>query len=226
MRNLEIPVGAVFGRLTVIGPAISTAHHRRIPVVCACGELLAPAATGLRRGNNRSCGCLKLEKSIARILLARKPKKYPAGSERSVGVWKQMLDRCSNPQNKFWHRYGGRGIAVSESWLNFDSFYADMGTAPKGYHLDRIDNDGPYCKENCKWVTVADSLKNRSLTLWVTYQGEKLSLKELSVRLGIPYDPIYRRYASMRGNIDMEKLTKPLAKRRKKDAQVATDKCD
>jgi hypothetical protein len=72
-----------------------------------------------------------------------------------------MKTRCLNPKNDKWHRYGGRGITVCDRWLSFDNFLADMGERPKGKTIDRIDNDGNYEKENCKWSTPKEQLQNR-----------------------------------------------------------------
>lgn len=78
-------------------------------------------------------------------------------------IWNHMKDRCSKSALDSWRRYGERGIYVCDEWKNsFKSFYRDMGPRPEGKQIDRINNDGPYCKENCRWVTPAENSRNRS----------------------------------------------------------------
>jgi hypothetical protein len=77
--------------------------------------------------------------------------------------WEAMIYRCSKPNKDTYHRYGGRGINVCERWLQgFQNFLADMGEKPEGYELDRIDNDGDYTPENCRWITHKENCQNRN----------------------------------------------------------------
>jgi hypothetical protein len=85
---------------------------------------------------------------------------------RIYQAWCQMLQRCENAKSPKFRHYGARGITVCESWHEFANFYTDMGDRPDGCSLDRIDNDGPYCKENCRWVgSRAQRLNSRNRSI-------------------------------------------------------------
>jgi hypothetical protein len=76
-------------------------------------------------------------------------------------IWAAMLQRCTNPRNKDWKLYGGRGITVCERWLSFSNFLADMGEKPDGLSVDRINVDGNYEPDNCRWATAHEQAHNK-----------------------------------------------------------------
>lgn len=78
-------------------------------------------------------------------------------------TWSDIIQRCCNPKAIDYSYYGGRGISVSERWRKFENFYADMGEKPEGLSIDRIDNDGNYCLENCKWSTMSEQSLNKRI---------------------------------------------------------------
>lgn len=97
-----------------------------------------------------------------------------------------MRVRCASPSAPSYPYYGGRGIKVCPEWdASFEVFLADMGVKPPGHSLDRIDNDGDYTPENCRWATQSQQNRNTRATRFVTYKGERIALADLADRLGI-----------------------------------------
>lgn len=104
-----------------------------------------------------------------------------------------MRRRILNPRHHAYPEYGGRGIALQESWLEFANFLADMGPRPEGTTLDRIDNDGPYTAENCRWATQSQQLLNRRNTVMLTHAGVTRPLREWADLVGVPYQRLWSR---------------------------------
>ena len=108
--------------------------------------------------------------------------------------WKMMLNRCRNPNGANWDRYGGRGITVCDRWFDFANFIEDMGVRPTPRHtIDRIDSNGPYCKENCRWATRSEQSQNKSNLLMYQFRGETLRAREIARRTGVNYNTFRQR---------------------------------
>lgn len=105
-------------------------------------------------------------------------------------AWQLMHDRCINPKNEAYHRYGGRGIRVCERWNDYALFFADMGERPEGLTLDRIDNDGNYEPSNCRWATRKEQMRNVSYNRRITVQGVTKTLAEWAELSGIKREKI------------------------------------
>ncbi|WP_157509585.1 hypothetical protein [Leifsonia sp. Root4] len=109
-------------------------------------------------------------------------------------VWAEMKQRCANPRKHNYSRYGGRGVRVCARWLDsFAAFEADMGPRPDGFTLDRIDNDGPYSPENCRWASMRDQARNKRSNRRLELDGESLTVADWATRTGVPSAVIRQR---------------------------------
>lgn len=164
MKKLVL-VGEHLGRLLVLTEAKASTGHVHWLCVCDCGTFCvkdgAYMRRDLKRGRVPSCGCWAKEQ---RELNGRK-QKLMHGMSHTPGMystWVSMRTRCNNPNSTHYDRYGGRGIRVCSRWEDFRMFAADMGSTWRpGLSLDRINNDGDYEPENCRWATAKEQAQNR-----------------------------------------------------------------
>lgn len=123
--------------------------------------------------------------------------------------WEAMKRRCYNKNEKSYSNYGGRGIKVCDRWLDFFKFWNDMGNCVKGESLERIDNNGNYCKENCIWIPMALQAKNKRSVILYEFDGKKLCLADWSRLLKIPRATLRARIKEYKWSIE-EALTTPV----------------
>lgn len=109
-------------------------------------------------------------------------------------TWQSMRSRCEKTSDKDFIRYGGRGIKVCTEWANsFEAFYLDMGPRPKNTSIDRRDNNGPYCKDNCYWATATEQTRNRSIAINLTYAGITKPLQVWCDEYSAKYSTVHSR---------------------------------
>lgn len=188
--RIEIEVGQTFGRWTVLGEAPTVNDERRLLCKCACGVERSVALNSLRKGRSHSCGCYKLDELF--IHGASGNGKYRA--HRWYKAWSNMHDRCYNPNYEGYKHYGGRGISVCERWRNDPlRFLHDMGDPPRRMSLDRIDTNGDYSQNNCRWATAKQQCRNKRTNVMVTFRGKRVCLSEAAEMAGLRYSVVWQR---------------------------------
>lgn len=191
--------GKKFNRLTVISFShlIKKGYRYYWNCICDCGNKVIARGDGLHNGDYQSCGCYQKEQ-VAKALrkTATKHGFAPRGHPtREYKTWAQMKNRCSNPKAHNFSLYGGRGIRVCDRWFNsFETFFQDMGFCPSQKHsIERIDTNGDYHPENCKWATAIEQANNTRRNRFLEFQGRKMTIAQWSRETGIAYANIYHR---------------------------------
>lgn len=165
-----------FGRWTVLEFSHRDGSYYGWKCRCECGVVKIVRSVNLTMGRTKSCGCLSRELTIKRITTHRQTK------TRLYRTWADMKKRCFYEKSKSYHNYGGRGITVCDEWLQFESFakWAKQNGYTDYLQIDRIDVDGDYKPENCRFITKEENARNKRDTF--KYKGELAS--EASLRLG------------------------------------------
>jgi hypothetical protein len=135
------------------------------------------------------------------------------GSSATYQTWRNMRSRCENPNVPAYKNYGGRGITVCERWQDFPSFLADMGERPEGMTIERINNDGNYEPDNCRWATRRQQGRNTRANQLVTLDGETKCLTEWAEERGIKMPTLWARLRL--GWTPEEAITTPVGGRRR-----------
>lgn len=185
MAKIVDLVGKKFNLLTVLKYSHGNEKHQSYwDCVCDCGNNTKVRGSNLKGNSTKSCGCLQKEKIT----------KHGNCNTPSYYAWVGMLQRCTNKKSRAYGNYGGRGITVCDKWINFKGFYEDMGEKPEGLSLDRKNNNGNYCKDNCKWSTPKEQANNRRSNINITYKGKTQNItkweKECGFKRGILHQRI------------------------------------
>ena len=151
--------------------------------LCDCGRTKSVLGRNLKSGATKSCGCLQKQKVINK--LTKHGQSPGHNSSKIYRVWTSMFQRCTNPNNGGYNDYGGRGISVCVRWFVFENFFLDMGAVPLGHSIDRIDNNKGYCKENCRWATRKQQMRNMRRNRLISFNGKTQCLSAWAEELNI-----------------------------------------
>lgn len=186
MGKIEDLSGRRFGKLTVIDRAENVGNKIAWNCICDCGNHAVVISNSLKTGNTKSCGCLA--------------KKHGGAHTRLYIVWQRMMDRCYKPYVGRYKNYGGRGITVCDEWHDFSKFreWANKsGYNPFAAHyectLDRINVNGNYCPENCRWIPMSEQGNNTTRNHNITVDGVKMNITQASKKYNISVATLWAR---------------------------------
>lgn len=198
-----IAVGEKIGTFTVIrGPLLSASGAKPMWIIQhTCGMTFHATKNSLRTKPRTYCPtCMVPSWTGSKRTAAAKAKIAAALTTHGMAgtpeyeTWTAIQQRCHNPNNSKYSRYGKRGIVVSDRWRgSFDAFYEDMGNRPEGMTLERVDNDGPYSAENCVWAPWKTQACNKSNTVFVDMPEGRLPLQEIADRAGENAKAVFNR---------------------------------
>jgi hypothetical protein len=206
--------GQQFGLLKVSEKTEKRGHGGSVvwKCICKCGKTAEIEASRLKY--HKSCGCLS--KACASTFGSNQSK-HSESSTRLYRIWCKMKSRCNNTKDKRFCDYGGRGIKVCEEWSDsYTAFseWAKNNGYSDGLSIDRINNNGDYTPQNCRWSTTAEQALNKRSNKVIEHEGKLMTLKEWAKEVDLPYGCLQTRF--IRGWSVEEALTTPIQKHRKR----------
>lgn len=225
MKTIDM-TGYKTGLITVVRREGSKKGQTTWLCQCECGKTFVQYGGPLRKGKVKSCGHIYADKKARQEIAYRTIAKQTHGGSRSrlYFVWQDMKNRCNKPTDVSYKNYGARGIKVCDEWLNdfsaFQKWAFETGYNPSAKRnectLDRMDINGDYRPNNCRWLDGKGQCANRRNSYTITYNGETHSASEWSTITGVERGTIYRRYKA--GKTPEEILSKEDHRHHKKDA--------
>lgn len=212
--------GQRFGRLTVSEYVKTENRVSWWKCKCDCGNDIVTTVTKLRTGHTKSCGCLAAEyrKNKPEVVKRAKLANTTHGGthDRLFRIWTSMRNRCSNPRNPAYTWYGGKGVKVCDEWNNYESFkawsYANGYDDKAKIHecsIDRIDPNGNYCPDNCRWADKKTQAENKTCVAIYTYCGESGTLGYFARKYGFKECTLRWRVKKLNWTIDKALTTNP-----------------
>lgn len=174
--------GKKFGRLYVLSTFVKN-KVRFSHCICDCGKEINVRCFNLKSGKTKSCGCLLKE---------RYNKNGGISKGLIYNIWNAMKQRCYNPKTKCYKRYGGRGINICKEWLDYFNFenWALKNGYKTGLTIDRIDVNGNYCQENCRWMSLREQARNKRNNRFIEFNNEKKPLIVWCEELDLSYSAV------------------------------------
>lgn len=190
-KNLTDLTGSRFGRWTVLEYAgRSKRGEVQYKCRCDCGTERVLRRTSLTSGNSKSCGCL------SRDVAKERGTTHGDSKSRLYRIWAGIIQRCCNDRERYeWEKYGGRGITVCEEWHKYEAFrdWALSSGYSEDLTIDRINVNGDYCPDNCRWATVYEQNNNKRTSKYISFNGETGTIREFADRYGLAYSCLYTR---------------------------------
>lgn len=176
---------------------------------CDCGNERIIRLYSLKIGDTQSCGCLQRERISERARKGNVRHGNARGNKRTPEycAWVAARHRCSNPKDKRYEHYGGRGITVCDRWNSFENFLADMGPRPEGTSIERKDNDGNYEPGNCIWADIATQARNKRNNRYYDFRGQRMIVADIARAVGINVRNLRRRLDNL--NWPLERAIQP-----------------
>jgi len=187
--------GKEYGFLKLTGvfkrPQINNKTRFYVEAVCKCGVVNYYPLYNLSIGKTKSCGCHRKNLMKGRFVT------HGMTGHKLYTTWVKIKERVFYTKDVNYKNYGGRGIKICPEWMDFKNFVRDMGDKPSPKHsIDRINNDGDYCKENCRWATSFDQAQNKRNNVYIELHGEKKLVCKLARDYGMDRDKVMRKLKS------------------------------
>lgn len=188
-QTLVAMVGSKVHRFTIDSYFVGAYSKTMFNCTCKCGSKKVVDPGRLLSGQTKSCGCFRRE------FIAARNTTHNAAYSHDYNLWCHIRQRCENPKNRQYKNYGARGISICDRWRNsFEDFISDMGPRPSRSHsIDRIDVNGDYEPENCRWIKKAEQSRNTRVNKWIEIEGQRMILADWARLAGVKPELISER---------------------------------